>query len=325
MGGRIRHAAGDLAQAQQLLGDAFDLAEGTPRVTAAAWLGVLRAHQSRAEEALALLRPAARAREGVEHTSATLHALLFTGHARALAGQPASALDAFTRYTAEVERRQVPRFAGRAVNFAGWVLRNLGAAAEGHDHHVEALEVGQRQGTPEVTIAALEDLAEECLDAGDPGGAAARLAQARALLHGDLVFGWRLELKHQLITGRLALLRDEPDRALAAAGDLEARAAALGVPRYTSVARLLRHRACHALGMPVELDAVAADLDLLDRCVALEAWWWTGDAAADFAVAAWHDRALADAGRLAGQAGPHAGRLQRAAQQRRYGLRAAAG
>ena len=325
VGGRIRHAAGDLAQAQRLLGEAFDLAEGTPRVTAAAWLGVLRAHQSRTGEALALLRPAARAREGVEHTSATLHALLFTGHAHALAGQPAAALEAFTRYTGEVQRRQVPRFAGRAVNFAGWVLRNLGAAAEGHDHHLEALEVGQRHGTAEVTIAALEDLAEECLDSGDLGGAAARLAQARALLHGDLVFGWRLELKHQLITGRLALLRGEPDRALAAAGELESRARALGVPRYTSVARLLRHRACHALGMPVELDAVAADLDLLDRSVALEAWWWTGDAAADFAVTAWHDRALADAGRLASQAGPHAGRLQRAAEQRRYGLRAATG
>ena len=322
VGGRIRHAAGDLAQAQRLLGEAFELAEGTPRVTAAAWLGVLRAHQSRTGEALALLRPAARGREGVEHTSATLHALLFTGHARALAGQPEAALDAFSRYTAEVERRQVPRFAGRAVNFAGWVLRNLGAAAEGHDRHLEALEVGQRHGTPEVTIAALEDLAEECLEAGDPGGAAARLAQARALLHGDLVFGWRLELKNQLITGRLALLCGEPDRALATAGDLESRAAALGVPRYTSVARLLRHRACHALGMPVDLDAVAADLDLLDRCVALEAWWWTGDAAADFGVTAWHDRALADAGRLASQAGPHAGRLRRAAQQRRYGLRA---
>ena len=39
------------------------------------------------------------------------------------------ALAAFARYTAEVERRQVPRFAGRAVNFAGWVLRNLGARA----------------------------------------------------------------------------------------------------------------------------------------------------------------------------------------------------
>ena len=149
-----RHAAGDLARAELLLGEAFSLAEGADRVTTAGWLGVLRAHQSRVDEALALLRPAARGQLGVEHTSATLHSLLFTGHAHALAGRPAQALAAFTRYTAEVERRQVPRFAGRAVNFAGWVLRNLGAGPEARDHHQEALEVGQRQGTADVTIAA---------------------------------------------------------------------------------------------------------------------------------------------------------------------------
>ena len=148
-------------------------------MTAAAWLGVLRSHQSRPAEALPLLRPAARGHVGVEHTSATLHALLFTGHAHALAGRPALALAAFARYTEEVDRRQVPRFAGRAVNFSGWVLRNLGAAGEAADRHAAALEIGQRQGTAELTIAALEDLAEQCLDQGDPDGAQARLARGR--------------------------------------------------------------------------------------------------------------------------------------------------
>jgi len=214
---------------------------------------VLRAHQSRVDEALSLLRPAARGQVGVEHTAATLHSLLFTGHAHALAGQPAPALAAFARYTTEVERRQVPRFAGRAVNFAGWVLRNLGARAEALDRHTEALEVAQRQGTAEVTIAALEDLAEQCLETGDLDGAQARLAQALALLQGDLVFGWRLALKHRLLSGRLALLRGEPEQALADASELESRAAELGVPRYTSVARLLRHRAERALGRPFDI------------------------------------------------------------------------
>ena len=324
-GGRTRHAAGDLAQAELLLGEAFSLAEGADRVTAAGWLGVLRAHQSRVDEALALLRPAARGQIGVEHTSATLHSLLFTGHAHALAGRPAQALAAFTRYTAEVERRQVPRFAGRAVNFAGWVLRNLGAGPEALDHHQEALEVGQRQGTADVTIAALEDLAEQCLEAGDPDGAAARLAEAGALLHGDLVFGWRLRLKHQLIGARLALLRGDAERALAEAGDLAARAAALGVPRYTSVARLLAHRANHALGRPADPGAVAADLDLLDRCVAIEAWRWTCDVAADFGQPAWQDRAADRAARLAQGAGRYADGLLREADRRLGGWPAAAG
>jgi len=325
VGGRTRHAAGDLAQAELLLGEAFALAEGPDRVTAAAWLGVLRAHQSKTDEALALLRPAARAQEGVAHTAATLHSLLFTGHAHAVAGRPALALDAFTRYTAEVERRQVPRFAGRAVNFAGWVLRSLGAADQAADHHRQALELGQSQGTVEVTIAALEDLAEQCVEARDADGAQARLDQARALFTGDLVFGWRLELKHQLITGRLALLSGDAEAALATTTELEARAAALGVPRYVSVARVLKYRARRALSLPVDLDVVAADLDGLERSVAVEAWWWTGEAAADLAVPAWLELAAERAERLARSAGDHADTLRRAAARRVAGWRALSG
>jgi DNA-binding SARP family transcriptional activator len=317
VGGRTRHAAGDLAQAELLLGEAFALAEGTDRVTAAAWLGVLRAHQSQTADALALLRPAARAQEGVAHTAATLHALLFTGHAHAVAGRPALALDAFARYTAEVDRRQVPRFGGRAVNFAGWVLRNLGAASQAHERHQRALELGQAgQGIPELAIAALQDLAEECVLAEDQDGARERLDQARTMLTGDLVFGWRLELKHQLITARLALLRGDPRAALSAASGLELKAAALGVPRYVSVARVLAHRARRALGVPVDLDAVAADLDLVEKAVAVEAWWWTGETAADFAVPAWLDVAAGRAERLARQAGEHAETLRRTAGRR---------
>jgi DNA-binding SARP family transcriptional activator len=325
VGGRTRHAAGDVAQAELLLGEAFSLAEGADRVTAAAWLGVLRAHQSRMDEALSLLRPAARGQIGVEHTSATLHSLLFTGHAHALAGRPALALEAFGRHTAEVERRQVPRFAGRGVNFAGWVLRNLGSRQEALDHHYEALDVAQHHQSPEGVIAALEDLAEDCLDAGEADAAQSRLAQARLLLRGDLVFGWRLELKHRLISGRLALVRGEAEQALAEATALESQAAVLGIPRYVSVARLLRHRAHRALGVAVDLGVVAADLDLLDSSVAIEAWWWTGDVAADFAHPGWLDRAVNAAGRLCRNAGGYAGGLQRAADKRLGAWRAAAG
>ena len=325
VGGRTHHAAGDLNRAEQLLGEAFSMAEGADRVTAAAWLGVLRAHQSRMAEALPLLSPAARGHVGVEYTSATLHALLFTGHAHALAGRPAQALAALARYTEEVERRQVPRFAGRAENFTGWVLRNLGAAAEAAERHAAALQIAQRQGTAEVTIAALEDLAEQSLDAGDPDGAQARLAEAAALLRGDLVFGWRLDLKHRLITGRLALQRGDPGQAAAEAGGLESRATALGVPRYTSVARLLRHRADRALGRPVDPGAVEADLDLLDASVAIEAWWWTGEVAADFANPAWLDRAVNRADRLARHAGGYADGLRRHVDRRLPAWRARAG
>ena len=177
VGGRTRHAGGDLAEAELLLGEAFALAEGADRVTAAAWLGVLRSHQSRTDEALSLLRPAARGQVGVEHTAATLHALLFTGHSQALAGYPASALDAFSRYTAEVERRQVPRFAGRAVNFAGWVLRNLGAWSEALDHHHEALEARPLHRAGGNHDRGAQDLAEHGLETGDLDGSRDQLAR----------------------------------------------------------------------------------------------------------------------------------------------------
>ena len=107
--------------------------------------------------------------------------------------------------------------------------------------------------------------------------------------------------------------------------DLEARAAALGVPRYTSVARLLRHRADRALGQPVDLACVEADLDLLDASVAIEAWWWTGEVAADFANPAWLDRAVDRADRLARQAGGYADGLRRHVDQRLPAWRALAG
>jgi DNA-binding SARP family transcriptional activator len=306
VGGRIGHAAGDLAAAETLLGEALTIAAGADRVTAAAWLGVLRAHQSRVPEALELLRPAARGQLGVEHTSATLHALLFLGHAHALAGQ----------YTAEVERRQVPRFAGRGVNLTGWVLRSLGAGAQAADLHAAALEIGRGHGTAEVTIAALEDHAEQCVENGDPDGAAAWLAQASDLLHGDLVFGWRLDMKLRLLTARLALLCGEPDRAAGQARELERRAQDLAIPRYVSVARLLRHRADHRLGQPASREQVAADLDLLDSSVAIEAWWWTGDLAADYGVPAWLDRAAGHVAGLARHAGRYADGLQDAAARR---------
>jgi DNA-binding SARP family transcriptional activator len=308
--GRVRHAAGDLAGAQRQLADAMALAEGADRVTAAAWLGALRAHQSRPDEALALLRPAARGQIGAEHTSATMHALLFTGHAQAASGSVAQALATFARHNAEVERRHVPRFAGRGVNFAGWVLRNIGATSQALDHHYEAMASAQTSATPEVMIAVLEDLAELRVDADDPDGASALLADADLLLSGDLVFGWRLRLKHGLITARLAILRGDAEAALNAADNLAESAAELAVPRYLSAAAVLRHRARASLGLPVDLAQADADLTMLAGSVAIEAWWWTGDAAVDLGIRDWAERARELAGRLADQAGDYADTLR---------------
>lgn len=61
---------------------------------------------------------------------------------------------------------------------------------------------------------------------------------------------------------------------------------------------------------------VAAGLDALNAAVAVEAWWWTGEVAADFASPAWLARAGERADRLASQAGDYADVLRQAAGKR---------
>jgi hypothetical protein len=232
-----------------------------------------------------------------------LHALLFTGHAAALAGRPADALASLDHYAAEVERRDVSRFRGRAENFSAWVLRNLGAWSEADDLNEAALEVGtDAANIPETVLAAHLDLVEGALLRNDLDAAAAHLDAAAAADAGPLVFGWRQELKLRSHRARLALAAGDPAEALALAEALASDAA--GVPRYAVPARLLAARARARLGEAPDLDAVAADLAELPRVVALEAWWLTAEAAADLGVAEWAALAESRAGELAVGAGP---------------------
>lgn len=314
--GRILHARGDLDDASAHLSRAMASATGAERLEAAAWLGVLHAHRSRPDQAIELLRPITRAGVRADLTTAYLHALLFTGHAFAAGGRAAAALDCFSRYGTEVARRDVPRFSGRGVNFAGWVLRNVGATSAGLELHQEALEGTVGAAIPEVAVAALEDLADERIRAGDAPAAADHLTKARAALHGDLVFGWRLAMRWQLLDGQRLLLAGAPEDALRVAEDLREAAVRSGVPRYDAAARLLAHRARHALGEPVDPDVAWRDLDGLEHAVRVEAWWWAGQTGAELGRPEWVDRAERLAAELAGAAGPYGDTLRAEADRR---------
>ncbi len=316
VGGRIEHARGDLVAAQSLLGEGLAAARGPDRVAASAWLGVLRAHQSRSDEALELMGPATSRVSGFEQTAATLHALLFSGYAHALAGRPASALATFAAYTAEVERRQVPRFMTRGTNFSGWVLRHIGQPERAAELHREALESHDPVLGPEMRIAVLEDLAEDRLLAEDPGAAGEYLAQAEEALGGDLVFGWRLEMKLRSLRARHALAVGDAETALAEAEELSGSAERAGVPRYAGVAALLRHRARARLGEPVAHEDVERDLRLVARSVGIEAWWWAGETGADLGVGEWVGWAEEWASDLAEASGPDGLALRNHADRR---------
>lgn len=319
--GRFLHAQGDLARATRRLEAAMKDASGEDRLEAAAWLGVLHAHRSNVDEALALLRPVTRPGISVTHTPASMHALLFTGHTLAVAGRGEEALTCFAGYTAEVARRDVPRFAGRGINFGGWVLRNLGATGAGVDAHEEAVAAVDGVVIPEVLVAALEDLADARIRDGDPDGATVLLDRARVALVGDLVFGWRLQMKLQLLDAQALLLGGSAQKALGVASALAASAAAAGVPRYVSCAGLVAHRARAALGEEVDLDEAWHDLGEVERSVGIEAWWWAGQTGAELGQERWLARAEELVVGLAGRSGNHADTLRADADRRLEGWR----
>lgn len=320
--GRILHARGDLDAAHDRLDRALASATGADRLEVAAWLGVVHTHRSRAARAVELLGPLTRAGTGAVHTPALLHALLFTGHALAVAGRADEALACFARYTAEAERRDVPRFSGRGVNFSGWVLRNLGATEAGLDRHRAALEDRDADGLAELVVAANEDLAEDRIRAGDPEQAAILIDRARTALRGDLVFGWRLDMKLRLLDAQARLLAGDPAAGLQVAEELRADSARLGIPRYDVSARLVAHRARAALGEPVDLQRARDDLTAIEGAVRLEAWWWAGETGAALGQPRWLDRAEELAADLARRAGPHADTLRKEADRRLEAWRA---
>jgi hypothetical protein len=196
------------------------------------------------------------------------------------------------------------------VNFAGWVLRNVGRSQAAVDAHEEALVWADGEGTTEVRVAALEDLAEDRLVAGDAAAASAYLDDAESALTDELVFGWRLGMKLALLRARTALLLENPAEALGLATVLRESADRIGVPRYGSTARLVVHQARAAMGDPVDLDEVQRDLDAIARAVGIEAWWWAGVAGASFGQAGWIRQAETLADDLARHSGIHAEALR---------------
>lgn len=306
IGGRISHATGDIDAAESLLTRAVGEIEPAEHAVATAWLGTLRSHQSRTGEALQLLAPATRLSTNAEHTFAVMHAMMFRGHALAVAGRAAEAIGAFTAYEAEAVRRDVDRFRGRGMNMTGWVLHSLGAIDEAADLHVEGAALGDRRDFPEMQVAAAEDLAEIALWRDEPAGAWPLLDRVAETLDSSadrLVFGWRLRMKLWWLRGRVELDAGSPEQALQWARILYDDAAGRGIPRYAAVAEILGLRARLRLGEAPDLAGVEPALGRVDAGIPLESWWLTGQLGADLGLPGIVDRAAVRARTLAAAAG----------------------
>lgn len=278
--GRILHARGDLAAADEHLTEGFERSAPDQRAVTTVWLAGLRNHQARHTEALGLLRGAVRPGVVMSQPFATVHGLLNRSYALALSGRPAEALAALDEADLAVEAHgQTARYAAAVSNYRAWVLRYLGAADEADAANLSALE-----GTTfvEAQAQAMVDLVDGCLHRGDLDGAAAWLATAAPLQLDDHAMRWRHALRARLLDARLALGRNDRDRARGLAAEVVAEAGRLGLPRYEVLGALTGHWAVAAAAGGAVADTaedLRRGLDELAGVAGLESWWWTAQLA----------------------------------------------
>jgi tetratricopeptide (TPR) repeat protein len=238
------------------------------------------------------------------------------GRALAMLGRPAEALAAFDQLALTVERQHVTRFAGRAENYRGWVLRNVGALAEAEDATQQAWEaVGRLDdiAAAEARGHAVLDLADGRLRSGDLDGAARWLDEASRSQLAPHVMRWRFELRRDLNRGRLALAAGDPGAAEQHARDVLREARRIGVARFEVQAGLLLARAAHGQGRPVDLDDVGRLAVALPQVAPLECWWQLADLSRDLGVDAWSRLAAGHVAQLVEAAGPWGHQLRAAA------------
>jgi DNA-binding SARP family transcriptional activator/tetratricopeptide (TPR) repeat protein len=310
LGGRIRHSDGDVVGADRRLSQAVELAHGAIAPLSSMWLGALRVHQGRPDEALDLLSPATRPGTSLGHPFAMVYVHLARGHALASKGRASDALAAFDAASAEIDRQQADRFAGRPENYRAWVLRNLGAGEEADELNWQALEAAEKGGYAEATAHALLDLAESRLRRGALEEAAALVGRVGSL--GPVyVNRWRADLRARLLGARLALAHGSLDEAAVLAAAVGQDARALSASRYVVLGRLVHARSRVAAREPEDLNEVARLLDRLVEVAGLEAWWLVAELAGEAGVDAWMVTAERHLATLVRAAGPYADVLSR--------------
>lgn len=282
LAGRILLGRGDLDQAEAVLREAQALSTGQIRAIAAVWLSlVLSARGDAVQAHAAVSAPYLRQVHALPLVEP--HRAMALGRSLALLGRGAEALAVFDRMAQAVEQQHVRRFAGRAENFRGWVLRNLGALDAGHEANLAAWEAVQ--SLDDITAAeagghAVLDLADAALRSGDLDTARAWLDRARqgTMPH---VMRWRFELRRDLNLARLALADADLDAVLELGAGVQERAGALGVARFGVQAELLVARAHHRQGRAVDLERIGRTADALAVVAPLESWWLLADLARD--------------------------------------------
>ena len=273
IGGHVRHAAGDLAGAELRFEAAGDPLRELGRAPSG-WLALLRHHQGRSEQTLEITAHSGPESSGLDQLALPL-LRMSRGLSLAALGRSAEALECFDAMEEQVERLSIERYAGRADNCRGHVLRNLGFVELADDRNRAARAEGSRVGVDEPVAHAVLDLAEGRLRAGDLD-AVVRLLDEAAVYAGDERrhgFQWRQRLRASWLRGRLALAAGELAQAGEQAEELQRQAELRGAGRYASFGRVLELQLRVAEGKPPSPVEALRTLEELTTTAGMEQLW----------------------------------------------------
>ena len=122
-----------------------------------------------------------------------------TAMALGMLGRADDALAALDTMDADLAAMGARRFAPRALNIRGWVIRNLGATDAADDLNQAARELTAAISMTEPLANAILDLAAGRLLVSDADGASGYLAEVEALTDVAHAFQWRHRLRGRLL------------------------------------------------------------------------------------------------------------------------------
>jgi DNA-binding SARP family transcriptional activator/tetratricopeptide (TPR) repeat protein len=312
MGGWACQCTGDLPAAEERLEEARRLSRGVWRPVTGTWLGALRVHQGRCAEGFALIRPTTINETVVVQAQPALHAYLFMALALANLGRAEDALEAVAAIDAHSARIGAARWAGRADNTRGWILRGLGQWQAADEANAAGLERSIDVGMLEPAAHAHLDLAAGAL-VGEDLDRAAREVEASEALGSGHAMAWRHGLRARLYRGEIALDAGETTEAEQAATEVLRESQRIGTARYTALASLLLARSRFAAGEEVAEKDLDRLLGELREVAGMEAWRLTAKVAVEAKMDRWWSLAEMRVAELAARAGPYADSFQRVA------------
>jgi tetratricopeptide (TPR) repeat protein len=311
LAGRVRHSCGDLTAAEAQLREATSSSVAGVRGMSEVWLGNLRAHQGRPEEALELVASGATDHAAMRHPFVIPHACFARTYAFGQRGDVQAALaslDRFERALGELGGVG-ERYRPMAHNFWGWVLGAIGRLEEADAHHRAAL--GNDGQLEEPHVHALLDLAAAALVSGDPGAARTWLDRAQIPPDDHGAMAWHQRQRLWLGQAKLALAEGSSEEGRALADRVLADAIRRGSGRSRWQAEAVVHLATAVEGRPPDPSAVDATLRHLGAVAGLEVWRTTAELAAATGRSDLWVRAEERAGAMAATCGEDADRVRR--------------